>query len=172
MQGEKGNSEGIIKSKTEELSKYSTVIEGKNIDVLKAEYETEKEKYSELIKINNSLKKENDDVTEKYEMLSKRKKTAERNTEQYENKIKALDESIKNCESDIKICENKIISCDEIISNNKNEIRKLMGERNIDNIDNIIKETEYALEFVSDYSRRKNLAEDNIKDYKSQLGER
>ena len=172
LQGEKGNSEGIIKSKTEELSKYSTVIEGKNIDVLKAEYETEKEKYSELININNSLKKENDDVTGKYEMLLKQKKTAERNTEQYENKIKALDESIKNCESDIKICENKIISCDEIISNNKNEIRKLMGERNIDNIGNIIKETEYALEFVSDYSRRKNLAEDNIKDYKSQLGER
>ena len=163
-----GVSQSLAEGKTaEKAGKESeagtkTLAQLKDIfDRAKAEYKEEEKKAEERKKAQEKEKA--------YLDAEKKEKEARQRLEGLLEKDRNAEKAIAEGQTQTKITEAELARLNDAIQAKQKEIIQIAGEREPSAL---LKEAEKAAEVLGDYSRRKNLAEDNLKALKEELGDR
>lgn len=163
-----GASQSLAKMKTAEKAGKEAEAGTKTLAQLKDIFDRAKAEYKEEEKKAEERKKAQE-KEKAYLDAEKKEKEARQRLEGLLEKDKNAEKAIAEGQTQTKITEAELTRLTDSIQAKQKEINQIAGEREPSAL---LKEAEKAAEVLGDYSRRKNLIEDNLKALKEELGDR
>lgn len=163
-----GASQSLAKGKTAEKAGKEAEAGTKTLAQLKDIFDRAKAEYKEEEKKAEERKKAQE-KEKAYLDAEKKEKEARQRLEGLLEKDRNAEKAIAEGQTQTKITEAELARLNDAIQAKQKEIIQIVGEREPSAL---LKEAEKAAEVLGDYSRRKNLAEDNLKALKEELGDR
>ncbi|MCD8036657.1 MAG: SMC family ATPase [Clostridiales bacterium] len=161
-------SKKLIETKTAEKEKKEADTKGVKLDKLKADLEKLVEEYRAEEKLDAERKKAQE-KEKNYLDAEKAEKAVRKKAEELAEKARQTDRDLADCEAEGKIASAELKRMETEREIKAAEVNKAGGDNSPAAL---LKETENAIEIMNNYSRRKNLAEDNIKRLNDELGGR
>ncbi len=158
-------SKRILETKTAEKEKKEKETGGVTLAELKAAYDKTVEEYKAEEKLDNERKKAQE-KEKKYLEAEKEEKRIRKKAEELVEKARQNEKDIADCEAEGKIAAAELRRAESEREAKTEEVRRAVGDNSPSEM---LKETENAIEIMNGYSRRKNLAEDNIKKLREEL---
>ncbi|MDD5945265.1 MAG: SMC family ATPase [Clostridia bacterium] len=168
LKAEYAASTRLLESKSDQKTEKEKESGGVTLAELKEAYSKAAKEYKAEEKLDNERKKARE-KEKKYQEAEKAEKALRKQAEDISVKMSQTDKQLADCVTEEKLLTAEINRLDSESRTKRAEAEKITGG---ENPEKLLKDTQNAVDIMKNYSRRRNLVEDTLKELTAELGER